>query len=405
MVAGAAGTPPAVISTAGISGLHIAAAHGEHGTAAVSAFQKACIHIVVFFHPTVVALGALFPEGPGGGEGAVVNDGRMVVLDDHIVPGVQLDVRSVDFSPGVFPRPEGADIKIVVQNPLNGDNAPIGLCPDFIVLPHGVLSLLFRHPRRGDSLFRQMVGDALIAPAFLVVEPENPPHHIRLRGDRFKFLPQIHDVAVGSGADPLSVLLPPPDDTANLFAGVRDGHLVDEELKLDFQPIVIVGIVDVVSDGNDPHPCIPQILQLHKPPGVAPGETGKVLHHQNVDFMGHHVPAHPLVVLPGLKGIAAAIPVLIEGQPGAGELPMDKVRNDRFLIFDGGVVLILDVVILKGNPGIPRNIKNLCQCCHILLRCFYSHCTMGRCRWLPVFPGRAASFSRCTSASASLRRL
>ena len=41
MVAGAAGTPPAVICAAGVGGLHIAAAHGEHGTAAVAAEQKA----------------------------------------------------------------------------------------------------------------------------------------------------------------------------------------------------------------------------------------------------------------------------------------------------------------------------------------------------------------------------
>ena len=64
--------------------------------------QKACIHIVLLFHTPVVASGALFPEGPGGGDGAVANDGLVVVLNDHIVPGVQPDVRSVDFPSGVF---------------------------------------------------------------------------------------------------------------------------------------------------------------------------------------------------------------------------------------------------------------------------------------------------------------
>ena len=44
----------------------------------------------------------LFLEDPGGGEGAVADDGLAVFLNDHMVPGVQSDVRSVDFPSGVF---------------------------------------------------------------------------------------------------------------------------------------------------------------------------------------------------------------------------------------------------------------------------------------------------------------
>lgn len=64
--------------------------------------SRVSLHIVILFHTPVVASGALFPEGPGGGDGAVANDGLVVVLNDHIVPGVQPDVRSVDFPSGVF---------------------------------------------------------------------------------------------------------------------------------------------------------------------------------------------------------------------------------------------------------------------------------------------------------------
>lgn len=65
----------------------------------------------------------------------------------------------------------------------------------------------------------------------------------------------------------------------------------------------LCGVVNVIANGNDPYSCIPEILRLHKAAGVAAGETGKVLHHQKVDFVGHHVPAHLLVVFPGLAGI------------------------------------------------------------------------------------------------------
>src|SRR5699024_7162742 len=128
----------------------------------------------------------------------------------------------------------------------------------------------------GDALVGEVIGDLLIPPALLVVEAEDGAHHVRLGGDDLELLPFVHDVAAGGGADPFSVRLPPFDDVLYLFAGVGDRHLVDEELELDLQPVVVIGKIDVVPNGDDPHPGVPKILQLHQPPAVAPGEAGEV---------------------------------------------------------------------------------------------------------------------------------
>ena len=73
----------------------------------------------------------------------------------------------------------------------------------------------------------------MVAPARVVVELKNLPHNLRFRGHYFKFLPLVHNIALGRGADPIAVRLPPLDDIAHLFAGVGDGHFVDEELETD----------------------------------------------------------------------------------------------------------------------------------------------------------------------------
>ena len=114
-VVGSASVPaPAVVSAAGVGSFHIFAAHGEHGAAAVAALQKSRVHIVVLFHTPVMGRGALFPQGPGGGEGAVVDDGLVVVFDDDVLVLVPLHILAVDLPPGVFGLPEGANVEIIV---------------------------------------------------------------------------------------------------------------------------------------------------------------------------------------------------------------------------------------------------------------------------------------------------
>lgn len=129
VVAGASGPALAVVGAAGIGRLQVPAAHGEHGSAAVPALQKAGIDIVVDLGATVVGTGPLLPQGPGHREGAVVDNGLMVVFNDDLLHLVPAYVLAVDFGPGVLPLTESTDVKIVVQNPLDCDNGPCTDCP------------------------------------------------------------------------------------------------------------------------------------------------------------------------------------------------------------------------------------------------------------------------------------
>ena len=114
VVGAASGTAPAVVGAAGVGGTQIPAAHGKHGAAAVPAEQKTGIHVVVLLHAPVIGGGTLFPEGPGGGKGAVVDNGLVVVLNDDMLILVPFHILAVDLGPGVFGLAEGADIKIIV---------------------------------------------------------------------------------------------------------------------------------------------------------------------------------------------------------------------------------------------------------------------------------------------------
>ena len=125
VVAGAAGQSTAVIGAAGVGRAQIPAAHGKHGTAAVTALQKAGVHIVIDFLPAVVVGRALFPQGANGGKGAVVDDGLMVVFNNNVFQLIPLDILTVDFGTGVLALPECADVKIIVQNTLHRDNSPV----------------------------------------------------------------------------------------------------------------------------------------------------------------------------------------------------------------------------------------------------------------------------------------
>jgi len=107
VVGSAARASPAVVGAAGIGRLHIAAAGGKHGAAAVPALHEAGVDVVVLFHAPVVGGGSLFPERPGNGEGAVVDDGLVMIFDDDMLGLVlTLFLRH----PGVseYPAPSGS---------------------------------------------------------------------------------------------------------------------------------------------------------------------------------------------------------------------------------------------------------------------------------------------------------
>ena len=199
-----------------------------------------------------------------------------------------------------------------------------------------------------------MVGNFLVAPA-VDVELENSSNNFRFCGDDLELLLFVHDVAVGGGADPFSVLLAALDNRFHFFAGVGDGHLVDDESELDFQPIVVVREVHVLPDGNDTDSGVPEVFQFHQAAAVPAGETGEVLDDEDILFVAHQLPPHGLVVLPLFEGVARAVPVLVEGQGTAWEFLLYEVRDDGLLVFDGGVVPIQ--LLIYRDAAVSGNIK------------------------------------------------
>lgn len=176
-----------------------------------------------------------------------------------------------------------------------------------------------------------------------------------LGGDDLKVLVLGDEIAVGRGADPLAVVLPPLHNAAHLAGGVRDRHFVHKELKLDFQPVVVIGKVDAIADGDDAHARVAQVFQLHEAARVAAGETGKVLDDENVVFVPHQPPAHLLIALALVEGVAGAVAVFKKRQRAAGKTGFYIVLDDGLLIFDRNVLLIL--FIIHGNTGIARDVK------------------------------------------------
>ena len=287
----------------------------------------------------------------------------MVVLDNDVIQLVPADIFAVDLFAGVLALTEGADIEVVVQDALDGDDGPGRLDRAAVLVPGGQLALLLRHAGGGDGLVGELVGDLFVAPA-VDIELENAPDDLRLGRDYLELLTLVDDIAVGGGADPLAVLLAALDDGPDLLAGVGDGHLVDEELELDLQPVVVVGKVDVVPDGDDPDPRVTQVLQLHQPPAVAPGEAGEVLDDEDVLPAAHQLPAHGLIALPLFEGVAGAVPVLVEGESAVGETLFYEVLDDGLLVFDGGVVPVL--LLVYGNTAVTGDVKAFDHGCSFL---------------------------------------
>ena len=85
----------------------------------------------------------------------------------------------------------------------------------------------------------------------------------RLGRYNLKLLLIVDDVAIRRGTQPFAVRLPPFDDVSHLARGIRDRHFVDEELKLDFQPVIVVRKVNAVADGYDADTCITQVFEFH----------------------------------------------------------------------------------------------------------------------------------------------
>ena len=279
----------------------------------------------------------------------------MVVLNDNVLALVPPDLLAVDLRAGVLALSERSNIEVVIQNALHRDDGPCVLGVPRSLLARRLLAQALGHTGRGNAGVRQVVGNFLVAPAIVVIEVEDLPDGGRLGGDDFKLLPLGNDVTVGRGADPFAVRLPPLDDVSHLAGGIGDGHFVHKELKLDFQPVVIIGKVDAVADGDDAHARVAQVFQLHEAARVAAGETGKVLDDENVVFVLHQPPAHLLIALALVEGVAGAVAVFKKHQRAAGKVGFYIIFDDGLLVFDGDVLLLL--LIVYGNAGIARNVK------------------------------------------------
>ena len=279
----------------------------------------------------------------------------MVVFNDDMLIVVALDVLAVDLGAGVLALPERADIKIVVENALHRGDGPCVLGRPLGLFARRLLAHPLGHARRGNALIGEIVGDFLVAPTGVAVKVKNPADGLGFRGDDLKLLVLGHEIAVGRGADPLAVVLPPLHNAAHLAGGVRDGHLVHEKLELDFQPIVVIGEVHAVPDGDDPDARVAQVFQLYQSARVAAGETGKILDDENIVLVGHESPAHLLIALALLKRVAGAVAVFKKRQRAAGEVGFYIVLDDGLLVLNRDVLLIL--LIINRNTGIARNVK------------------------------------------------
>ena len=130
---------------------------------------------------------------------------------------VALHVLAVDLGAGGLSLAKGADVKIVIEDTLHGDDSPSRLHLPLVFLAAGFLAQLLGHTRGWHALFGEGIGNLLVTPAFLIVKVEDAADDLRFRGDNFKFLAFIDDISVGCGTDPLSILLATLDDVAHLL--------------------------------------------------------------------------------------------------------------------------------------------------------------------------------------------
>ena len=80
--------------------------------------------MVALLYASIVVSAPLCSLCPGDGEGAIVQDGLVVVLKYKLLSVLLLHICAVDFLAGIFALPECANVKVVIQNPLYCGDAP-----------------------------------------------------------------------------------------------------------------------------------------------------------------------------------------------------------------------------------------------------------------------------------------
>ncbi|MPM46084.1 hypothetical protein SDC9_92780 [bioreactor metagenome] len=150
----------------------------------------------------------------------------MMVFKHQLLRDIPLHVGAIDLLAGVLSLTQRSNIKIVVQNPLNGRNTPSGL--DLAAeLPSGsLLAAALRHPGRGDAQTCQVVCNLHIAPS-VDITGKDLADNIGFCGYDFKRLLFVDHLTIRSRTDPFAVFLPPFDDGFNFFARICNRHFIN----------------------------------------------------------------------------------------------------------------------------------------------------------------------------------
>ena len=96
-------------------------------------------------------------------------------------------------------------------------DGPGVFCFPFRFLARRLLAHPLGHTRRGNALIGEVVGDFLIAPTGVAVEVKNSADGLGLGWDDLKLLVLGDKIAVGRGADPLAIVLPPLHNAMGMF--------------------------------------------------------------------------------------------------------------------------------------------------------------------------------------------
>ena len=100
--------------------------------------------MVALLYASIVVSTPLCSLCPGDGEGAIVQDGLVVVLKDKVFFFLLFYISTVDFFSSVFALPKSSDIKIIVQDTLYCGDAPSGFYLSVIFFTGGLLSASLR---------------------------------------------------------------------------------------------------------------------------------------------------------------------------------------------------------------------------------------------------------------------
>ena len=123
-MAGTAFQTASMVCAAVIRVSQIRTTQREHWTAAVTAFQKSRVNIIVFLLTAIIVFRAAFEQCLDVRKFTVADDLLMVMFNDDMVTHITLDIFAVDLFSCIFARAHRADVEIVFQDPFDGSDRP-----------------------------------------------------------------------------------------------------------------------------------------------------------------------------------------------------------------------------------------------------------------------------------------